>query len=534
MYGVMIIDDDAKIRSRLKTMIDWEHLPIEFVCEAADSDTARDLYLVYRPKIIITDIFIPIINGLDLAEELAKIDPEIRFIIITGYDDFANAKRAVKLGAVDLISKPLFSEAVNESIRKAVQYFEKLQKDSSSIAALQELLQENLHDIQDSYVGSLLHEEPKDPERIEKKLRDLRLPIRGPRYAAALVSADAGKTSDDGFEAIPVLLKNTISNILNNQGFEAFSYMDSRFRVSCVINIDKDVSIDDIEAAFNLICDEMKLTANCSVFAGIGNIVDSPETLHLSYNQALNALNYQRTIGGESVILYKNITKLVDPFPKRGEVLDRIAERIHEGNCSDLENIIRGFVHSLFLNNQNPEDAIAQMKSFMLEIILLVSSEAYRFGLDPEQIEPYESISTRLFVSSSQNEQISSIMEYLHKYLDLKENKTQENTNHLIGLAVEYIDEHLSEGNLDLETVSEKVGLSKIYFCKLFHKETGISFTNYLKRERILRAKDLLLHTSMKIYEISYAVGFTNPKYFGYVFKQETGLTPGDFQRLQA
>ena len=526
----MIIDDDAKIRSRLKAMIDWDHLPVEFVCEAADSDTAKDLYLLYRPKIIITDIFIPIITGLDLAEEFLKIDPEIRLIVITGYDDFENAKKAIKLGAVDLLSKPLFPEPVNESLKKAVGYFEKLQNDSSSIAALQELLQDNLHDIQDSYVGSLLHGEPKDPDRIRKKLRDLRLPINGPRYAAALLSIDSGQESDE-FEAISILLKKNVSNILNHQGYEVFSYMDSRFRVSCVVNLDIDSSLNDLEAAFNLIVDEMKLKANCCVIAGIGNIVDRPEKLHQSYEQALNALNYLKTIGSESVILYSNITSLVDPLPTRSEALDRLAEILHEEDCSDIENIIRGFAHSLFLGNGNPEEAMAQVKSFFMEIILLVSAEAYRFGIDPEQIETYDGISNRLFMSNSQNELIGSITEYLRRFLTLKANKTQENTNHLIDLAIEYIHSHLGDENLGLETVSEHIGVSRIYFCKLFHKETGINFTNYLKSERIRKAKELLLQTNMKIYEVSYAVGFTNPKYFGYVFKQEVGLPPGDFQR---
>jgi len=320
MYSVMIIDDDEKIRARLRSMIDWEHLPIEFACEAADSDTARDLYLLYRPKIIITDIFIPIITGLDLAEELAKLDPEIRFIVITGYDDFDHAKRAVKLGAVDLLSKPLFPETINESLKKAVAYFEKLQKDRASIESLQELLKNNLHDIQASYVGSLLHSRPKQPDRIFAKLRSLKLPIRGPRYAAIMVSAD---TDQADFETISVLLRDTVSSVLKKQGFEAYSYLDSRFRVNCVVNLTQTSTEDDVEAALNLANDEMRLTAGCSVNAGIGRIVSAPEELYVSYREARNALSYSAT-SKDSVVLYKNVNLLMTPFPSRGEALSSI------------------------------------------------------------------------------------------------------------------------------------------------------------------------------------------------------------------
>lgn len=532
----MIIDDDAKIRSRLKTMIDWDNLPIEFACEAADSDTARDLYLLYRPKIIITDIFIPIITGLDLAEELAKIDPEIRFIVITGYDNFEYAKRAVKLGAVDLLSKPLFPETINDSLRKAVSYFETLQKEKASIESLQELLKNNLHDIQASYVGSLLHTRPKQPEMIRAKLKSLRLPINGPHYAAVLAVADSTREQDD-FEAISILMKNTVSSVLNHQGFEAFSYLDSQFRVSCVVNMAMDNIEDDLESALNLVCDEMKLTAGCEICVGIGRIVADLQELNLSYNEALLALNYCGTASDDSVILYKNINLLMEPFSSRAEILDFIRQKLRDENTENIESSVQtavhGFIQSLYYKNQDPESVVAQTRSFLLEILLMVSAEAYRLGYELENIVSYDTIRNSLFLSSSQSDQISFINGMIRKMLKLREHKTKENTNYLINMAKTYIAEELGNENLNLETVSDHVGLSKIYFCKLFHKEEGISFTNYLKQERIKKAKELLLHTNKKVYEISLETGFSNAKYFGYVFKQETGLTPGDFQRKQ-
>ena len=104
-------------------------------------------------------------------------------------------------------------------------------------------------------------------------------------------------------------------------------------------------------------------------------------------------------------------------------------------------------------------------------------------------------------------------------------------SNHLMRLAKAYISEHLGDENLCLESVSEHIGLSRIYFCKLFHQMEGTSFSSYLKQERIEKAKNLLLTTNLKVFEISCAVGFSQAKYFGYVFKQAVGLTPVEFQR---
>lgn len=113
MYKTMIIDDDAAVRERLKDIIDWQGLSLDLVCEAGDSDTAIEMYLLYRPKIIISDISIPRISGLELAEVMRKEDADIQFIIITGYHDFEWAKQSVRLGAIDLLSKLWFCSGMS-------------------------------------------------------------------------------------------------------------------------------------------------------------------------------------------------------------------------------------------------------------------------------------------------------------------------------------------------------------------------------------------------------------------------------------
>lgn len=124
MIDVMIIDDDIATRQRLKSMIPWEELNLRLVCEAADSDSARELCLLHCPKIVITDICIPVISGLDLAEELSREDPDIRFIVITGFTDFEYVQKSVRINAVDLLSKPVRPDEVIKSIQKAIQYFD--------------------------------------------------------------------------------------------------------------------------------------------------------------------------------------------------------------------------------------------------------------------------------------------------------------------------------------------------------------------------------------------------------------------------
>ena len=132
-YSVMIIDDDASVRERLKSMIAWSDLSANLVCEAEDSDTAQEFYMVYRPQIIITDINIPIISGLELARILQKDDPELRFIIITGYNDFELARQSVDLKATSLLSKPIQAQQINNSLAMPGQQIAMRQMKKSAI-----------------------------------------------------------------------------------------------------------------------------------------------------------------------------------------------------------------------------------------------------------------------------------------------------------------------------------------------------------------------------------------------------------------
>lgn len=160
--------------------------------------------------------------------------------------------------------------------------------------------------------------------------------------------------------------------------------------------------------------------------------------------------------------------------------------------------------------------------------------ESMRLGMPAEQLEALGLSISALQKRRRISEQVNYIMEATKQLLGRLFQKPAGQSNHLIELAKEFVNEHLPDPTLDMALVSDHVGLSKIYFCRLFHKEEGVSFSNYLKLARIERAKQLLLQTNMKVFEISDAAGFSNAKYFGYVFKQEVGLTPLEFQKTSA
>ena len=197
---------------------------------------------------------------------------------------------------------------------------------------------------------------------------------------------------------------------------------------------------------------------------------------------------------------------------------------------SELENIeqaVRGYANCLMSSEKEASHAL---EHFLFCFLRTITEESQRFGVSLERFAGYVPAVSALFQSDTTSCIDASLLltEQVLKYISV--HRTSE-SNHLLNMAKDYIREQLGNSALNLEAVSDHVGLSRVYFCKLFHQMEGISFNAYLKKARIEEAKHLLLTTSMKVFEISNAVGFSHAKYFGSVFKETVGQTPVEFQK---
>ena len=526
MYKTMIIDDDAAIRERLKDIIDWQGLSLELVCEAGDSDTALEMYLLYRPKIIISDISIPRISGLELAEVMRREDADIQFIIITGYNDFEWAKQSVRLGAIDLLSKPVFAETINESLLKAVRYFRAKQQKKSSVDFLKKLVSENLPQMQENFMMGLLTKTGGDPENLKKQLRFLQIRCPGPYYAVAILAVHTfptGMEEDVGL----FLLRDTLTSAMAESGFETLVLMDTHARLNCIVSTAADNPDDQIEMVVTKVEEQLRFLTGMRLVSGIGPTVDGLSRLQESRSGALTAINYQCILGETTVMHFKNMERMDMVFHSQEAIHAYLKKLFRESAYENIASAVKN--HVTALSGQGPK-AKKHIQNFLFEYMQDITGEALRLGISVERFENYLPAMMRLLQPDG-DAPVDDVLLFTEQIMACIDGRKNDESNHLIQMAKRFIDEHLDDEGICLESVSDHIGLSRIYFCKLFHKVEGISFNTYLKQERIDRAKKLLLTTNMKVFEISSAVGFSQAKYFGYVFKQMVGLTPGEFQR---
>lgn len=529
--NVMIIDDDENVRKRLKSLIDWEGLSAQLVCEARDSDTARELFLLHRPKIVITDINIPVISGLDLAEEFQKEDSEVRFIVITGYNDFEMARQAFNLRTVNLLSKPIQADVINESIRKAMNQIMEARKNSISMAALQQLVTNNFPQIQQNYMENLLHGRSNQPQQVREKLRQLKIPCPGPNYAVVLISLSVSNETEADRETITLLIRDLFVEEAGAKGLTAYAFTDSHMRVNCLVSAEAENPNDVLEEIILRVKERIAYYECAQLFAGIGSVVRDVMEIQHSYSAAHTALQYQSVLGWEDIVHFQNLEKTDVVLSTQNPVFEYLMEQFRNGNLEEIEKTLRKQIK--MIRGAYLPDKTQMLRNFLLEYVIKVTDTALLLGLDINKGMQISAVFTHLFKAQNFEQCIREILALTSSLIEQIQEKRISSTNQIIEQAKGYIRENLHDEHLSLEQVSARVALSKIYFCKLFHRTVGMSFVNYLKQERIELAKKLLLNDDLKVFEISVATGFSSPKYFSYVFKQLVGMTPMEFKKKE-
>lgn len=208
------------------------------------------------------------------------------------------------------------------------------------------------------------------------------------------------------------------------------------------------------------------------------------------------------------------------------QIQEHLREKFREIDMQGIADAINGYITVL---QKRYTDAV-EIERFLFAYLKNITNESLRLGVSLERFESYVPAVVCLMQSDVPACATASLhlTEQILKHISV--HRTTE-SNHLLHMAKDYVREHISDASLNLEVVSDHVGLSRVYFCKLFHQMEGVTFNTYLKQQRIEKAKHLLLTTNMKVFEVSNAVGFAHAKYFGYVFREAVGQTPVEFQK---
>ena len=523
MISKIIADDELIIRQGLMT-IPWSEYGIEVVGAASNGEEALALSRRTCPQILLTDIRMPGMDGLELIRAVKGEMPGVKAILLTGYQDFAYAHSAIQLGAMGYVLKPSdpdeivdvvlkAKKQIEEEIRERVEKQQMLQKMDSVVPAAF-----------NSFLQDLIFGRIADPGAIEARCREFNRSFNN--YVLLLLEFKTEiKITDSG---LPNKIKEEIDNTLSIFGNSVL--LDVHQSVCCIINelsADEAAVKDRIIALGMEIRNNLKTKFDTDVSIGISRRCNRAADMNMAFNQAVNCLKMKFSLGKGAVI---HVEDIKDSLQRQNlqvlKLAGEIIENVRTGNYRLAEKITRELLFRLSKEQKADEQII---KSVCFDIL----ASAYRF-LKGEKNTGNLPVNEQLILSgitacTDAEELEEYVINMLMNIMDSICAKLPSAKNKVITDVIEYIEKFYMD-QISLLSVSEHVHMNHIYISRLIKRETGETFLDILTKTRMKKAWELLTNTDHRTYEISDMVGLSDPGYFSQVFKKHYGMTPSEYR----
>lgn len=520
MYKLLIVDDEVIERDALKFIIKNSSLNISEIQEAGNGQEAISVATLFNPDIVILDIKMPGLNGIEAAKILKKIYPDIKIIFLTAFDEFEYAQEAIKIGVEDFIVKPAPNEKTIEILSTIIK-----QLNHMALTALQKKDMEVKLSQVSKYLESEFVSSVVTGEIDEQQARDylgfmmsdfhsgFAVVITLDFYSEEQVSHLHKNMSKKRFiEKLSAILNQKVRFLLNQVRNSiyilVFGYpKNQKEQYALIIEA-------DIDAVRALLTDQIQ--AHVSV--GIGDEYDLISELWKSFSQAkITCKNKLRLIVDAEDGLDSTGTNSLEKKEKE------LCECIFNGDEVAMVRIIDDILDNIIYTCHD----INIVRLRLYEFIILINRSLKRDG------NLQNSVPEQLFDSLKTVESKGDAKVYIHDYFlksmeEIQQLKTDK-TGLLLDKAVKYIQLHYAQ-DITLEDIANKSGFSTYYFCKMFKKYYNSSFTDYLSNVRIEQAKILLHDPHLNIKDITQKIGYIDPNYFTRVFKKYEGITPTEYR----
>lgn len=536
MIKVFIVEDETVIREGIKRRIDWEANGLCLVGEAGDGELAYPMIQETKPDLLITDIMMPFMDGLELSELVKREMPQIKIIIISGFEHFVYANRALKIGIVDYLSKPVDARKLLNIMIQVREQIE-IEKQKRKYIELYEMEREKKRILKKNQLfNDMISDRCSVSEIISRGLQ-LEIDLAAKEYNIILFQCWKEKT-DVQVELSEQDIMNIIAEKLEEKQCKAV-YFNRESEGGAILVKGKDR--DELKCVVNKILktlDQVTLTwTGYRYFAGIGQCFTRLRDITKCYYQANKAFAYRLFDQTKNVVFSAELQDIdkdqgmrmnMDEIDLGRMDKDILEDFLKNGSQQEVADFIDTYIESI--GKANMDSMI-----FRQYIVLDTNFAALRFlkkiGNKEERLKEHHTKVGDLLTNISSRELTRN---YLIKIVDLCiESRDQMSKSRLEGWiedAKDYINEHYGDEKISLNAVAAYVNVSPNHFSRVFRQVEGKTFVEYLTQTRLNKAKEMLRCSSMKTSEIGSRLGYRDAHYFYYIFKKEVGCTPKDYR----
>ena len=504
MYKVLLVDDEAMVTQGLTRFVKWQEAGYTVAGTATSVAKALDFLEKESVDLVITDVQMPVQNGIDLIRILKDRYPKIKSIILSGYAEFSYAQQAMRFGALGYLTKPINFAAMRVLLDEVRTKLDEENQRSGADSRMQELL---THTLILNIANGLDYDE---------------------KRAAVCLNTNC-----------PILAVRLVQREKLNLPENFVQELKERFK-PCQIASPGDAELllilegeRDADAVFRKLTMLVDEVGTCGIALCIGVSEPCPggyADLRRAAMQAGKAMRYQKARSGAGVVLYERVHQM---FLNRSETADEVIHHLVELLTTPemRDQLIGEFTGAFSAIESRPSFSIASVQRFCTELLVEMDSPIQDMNLPDYPRHALLSEALMDVLSAKNPQDIRTYMvDYLRRVLDkLQLVDESQQAGELIDRVKDYIAVHYAE-NLTLAVLSEIFYVCPAYLSRLFKKKTSINFVDYLTALRMEKAKELLENPSLKVYNIAEMVGYENPRYFSRLFKEAAGCSPQEYR----
>nr|WP_314462858.1 response regulator [uncultured Clostridium sp.] len=532
MVKIFLAEDEKIVREGIKNGIAWEKYGFEFAGEAPDGELAYPMILKSKPDILLTDIRMPFMDGLELAEMAKRALPDIHIMFFSGYDDFEYAKRAIKIGAADYLLKPVSSSQLLEALERMS---ETIMQEKSEKGYKQEFLKQQEERKQmdrDRLFDIIVSGKLSLPELLRKG-QEHNLSLSAPMYNLILFQAK-GAESQEQYSDENVLFDKRLKEELEGRadiiGFNRLSEGYGFLIMGEESDMERKVAYYS-----ELLIRLAESFPEMEYSGGTGTPVCRLSEIRTSFKAASRAyacrymLDRNQILTAEAAVRIHNDTGSISLEGIDITKLSRdiIPNFLKNGSVPEVKYFVEEYMEACG-NNIN---SLIFRQYILMDVYLAVIGFVSQLGFEPEQVlKEFGDAKTLQPCVNSMDSAVKYTRDILTKAISFRTTCSQKKYRLVLEKAVDYIAAHYQDEDISLNAVASAVNISPNHFSTIFSQEMEITFVEYLTKVRMDAARELLMKTDLRTSEIGYQVGYKDPHYFSYLFKKIHGITPKAFR----
>ena len=542
LYRIILVDDEEEVRKSIIRKIDWTAVGFAVVGDAENGEDALEKIENLEPDVVLTDIRMPYMDGLTLAERIRQKYPSMKIVIFSGYDDFEYAKQAIKLNVTEYILKPVNVEELTAILKRIKTNLDEEIEQKRNVNLLRENYKRSLPILREQFLKDLISR-PMDGETVQTLLREYDIPLAGAKKWIAiaveleleqeLTQEEAPLPLHEEKNLIPISVMQILSeNLKPRYRFSLLSFSGSAdAKIAGIAAVDENNSQTELINILGDICKEIRKTLKVPVTIGIGHSAQKLENISRSFQSALDALGYRSVVGTGSTIYINDVEPGIGGKLQFGsEEESALIQAIKFGPEEKIRETVRGIVDRM---NEARVHA-RQQQAYILSVANCMIQLIQQYDLNMEEIFAEDPLGPDPFTVIQSMLNRENFSRWLYQTaLKINSALSRERdyaARQVIEKAKQYIMDNYQDPGLSVEQICRYLHMSPAYFSTMFKKATGQTYIAYLTEVRLNKAVELLNMTDEKTYVIASQVGYQEQNYFSYVFKKRFGVSPTKFR----